>query len=88
MRAPSLHFGAAPLVYSLTLGVQARDAHRLVYARDFESPEVACGVTCRLCTVRNCENRVCPSAAQPGMGKFDFDVIWSGKTIHERMSGE
>ncbi len=85
VRAPSLHFGAAPLVYSLTLGVQARDARRLVYAENFSNPEVECGVTCRLCTVLDCENRVCPSASQPGMGKFDLNVIWSGKTIHERM---
>jgi predicted transcriptional regulator len=85
VRAPQMAFGAAPLVYSLTLGVQARDAHRLIYAQDFTNPPVECGVTCRLCTVLNCENRVCPSASQPAMGKFDFDVIWSGKTIHERI---
>lgn len=87
VRAPSLHFGAAPLVYSLTLGVQARDAQHLIYAENFSTPEVECGVTCRLCAVLNCENRVCPSASQPGMGKFDPNVIWSGKTIHERMPG-
>ncbi len=87
VRAPSLHFGAAPLVYSLTIGVQARDAQQLVYAENFSTPEVECGVTCRLCGVLNCENRVCPSASQPGMGKFDPNVIWSGKTIHERMPG-
>ena len=85
VRAPALHYGAAPLVYSLTMGVQARDADRLVYAQNFASAAVDCGVTCRLCTVLNCENRVCPSANHPGMGKFDFNVIWSGKTIHERI---
>lgn len=85
VRAPSMHFGAAPLVYSLTIGVQARDAGRLVYAQNFTNPPVECGVTCRLCAVLNCENRVCPSASLPGMGKFDFNVIWSGRTIHERI---
>ncbi|MCK4303528.1 MAG: DUF2083 domain-containing protein [Candidatus Eisenbacteria sp.] len=85
VRAPSMSFGSAPLVYSLTIGVQARDATRVVYARNFTNPPVECGVTCRLCTVLNCENRVCPSASQPGMGKFDFNVIWSGRTIHERI---
>ncbi len=85
VRAPTLRYLAAPLVYSLTLGVQARDAKRLIYAHNFSSEPVECGVTCRLCTVLNCENRVCPSADLPGMGKFDFNVIWSGKTIHERI---
>lgn len=84
VRAPSLHFGAAPLVYSLTLGVRAQDAPHLVYAQNFRSPPVECGVTCRLCAVLNCENRVCPSASQAGMGKFDFSVVWAGQTIHER----
>ncbi len=88
VRAPSLHFGEAPLVYSLTLGVQARDAHRLVYAHGFHSEPVECGVTCRLCTVLDCENRVSPAARLPGMGKFDFRVIWSGRTIHERVPAE
>jgi len=84
VRAPALQFGSAPLVYSLTLGVPASDAHRLVYAQSFTNPPVACGVTCRLCTVLDCENRVCPSVSHPGMGKFDFRLVWSGKTIHER----
>ena len=84
VRAPVLHFGDAPLVYSLTLGVQARHASRTVYAQNFSSRPVECGVTCRLCTVLNCENRVCPSVSQPGMGKFDFGHVWSGQTIHER----
>ncbi|MBP6874684.1 MAG: DUF2083 domain-containing protein [Candidatus Eisenbacteria bacterium] len=84
VRAPSLSFASAPLVYSLTIGVQAADAERLVYAREFNSPPVECGVTCRLCTVLNCENRVCPSVSHPGMGKFDYNLVWSGKTIHER----
>ena len=84
VRAPALSFASAPLVYSLTIGVQAQDAKRLVYARDFSNPPVECGVTCRLCAVLNCENRVCPSASHPGMGKFDFSLVWSGKTIHER----
>jgi hypothetical protein len=87
-RAPATHFGAVPLVYSLTLGVRAEDAHRLVYARNFTAPHVECGVTCRLCSVLNCENRVTPSASQPGIGKFDFNVAWAGKTIHERFPRE
>ncbi len=84
VRAPSLRFGSAPLVYGLTIGTQASNAHRLAYSRSFTDSPVDCGVTCRLCTVLNCENRVCPSVSQPGMGKFDFNLIWSGKTIHER----
>jgi Short-chain fatty acyl coenzyme A regulators len=88
LRAPSLHFQAAPLVYSITLGVNAADAHRMVYAQNFNSPPVECGSTCRLCSVLNCENRVCPSAEFPGIGKFDYNVIWSGKTIHERMPNQ
>ncbi|MFH1144013.1 MAG: short-chain fatty acyl-CoA regulator family protein [Candidatus Eisenbacteria bacterium] len=87
VRAPALSFASAPLVYSLTIGVQARDAGRLVYASEFSNPPVECGVTCRLCTVLNCENRVCPSVSQPGMGKFDSSLVWSGKTIHERFPG-
>ncbi len=88
VRAPSLRFGSAPLVYSLTIGVRAEDAHRLIYARQFTNPPVEVGVTCRLCTVLNCENRVCPAASLPGMGKFDFRVVWSGRTIHERLPAE
>ncbi len=84
VRAPAQSFGSAPLVYSLTLGCQARDANRTVYAQEFTAPPVEVGVTCRLCTVLNCENRVCPAVSQPGMGKFDFNLVWSGKTIHER----
>lgn len=87
-RAPTTHFRAAPLVYSLTLGVRGQDAQRLVYARNFTTPRVECGVTCRLCGVLNCENRVTPSASQPGIGKFDFSVVWAGKTIHERFPRE
>jgi transcriptional regulator with XRE-family HTH domain len=88
VNAPAMRFGSAPLVYSLTIGVQARDAQRLIYAQEFTNPPVECGVTCRLCTVLNCENRVCPAASLPGIGKFDFNVIWSGKTIHERIPTE
>ncbi len=88
VRAPLMRYGAAPLVYSLTLGVQAKDAPRMVYAQKFHDEPVECGVTCRLCTVRNCENRVSPSASLPGMGRFDFEVIWSGRTIHERVPFE
>jgi predicted transcriptional regulator len=88
VRAPVLRYGAAPLVYSLTLGVRASDAHRMVYAENFNSPAVECGVTCRLCTVLNCENRVCPAVSHPGMGKFDFSLVWSGKTIHERFPSQ
>jgi transcriptional regulator with XRE-family HTH domain len=88
VRAPLLHFGAAPLVYSLTLGVQAKDAGRMIYAQKFHDGPVECGVTCRLCTVLNCENRVSPSASLPGMGRFDSQVIWSGKTIHERVPAD
>ncbi len=88
VRAPLLHYGAAPLVYSLTLGVQARDAGRMVYAQQFNDGPVECGVTCRLCTVLNCENRVSPSASLPGMGRFDLEVIWSGRTIHERVPAD
>ncbi|MBM3318238.1 MAG: DUF2083 domain-containing protein [Candidatus Eisenbacteria bacterium] len=84
VRAPAQRFGMAPLVYSLTLGCREADAGRTVYAKEFRSPPVECGVTCRLCTVLNCENRVCPSVSHPGMGKFDFGLVWSGKTIHER----
>ena len=84
VRAPSLAFDSAPLVYSLTIGVQAHDAHNLIYAREFGNPPIECGVTCRLCCVLNCENRVCPSVDHPGMGKFDYNLVWSGKTIHER----
>jgi predicted transcriptional regulator len=84
VRAPALRFGAAPLVYSLTIGCREADATRTVYGKEFRNVPVECGVTCRLCTVLNCENRVCPSVSQPGMGKFDFGLVWSGKTIHER----
>ena len=84
VRAPALSFSSAPLVYSLTIGVQAHEAHGLTYAQEFSNPPVECGVTCRLCSVLNCENRVCPCVDHPGRGKFDSNLVWSGKTIHER----
>jgi XRE family transcriptional regulator, fatty acid utilization regulator len=75
-------WGSQQAQFAIALGCEMKHASKLIYAQGLAAAPTPIGVTCRLCTRRNCAQRAAPPSVLPleinenlrGLSPFDADL--------------